>query len=83
MKEIRHALGDAIGRRLSLADMAKLVGLKDPEGNGRDTYRKWEEGHGPSGPVATLLLLYAAGINHDEVPGFFIAYIEARLDGEA
>ncbi len=65
MKDIRHGLSEAIGRRLSLADMAKLCGLKDPEGNGRDTYRKWEDGDGPSGPVAMLLSLYAAGIDVD------------------
>jgi hypothetical protein len=65
MKSIRHGLSEAIGRRLSLADMAKLCGLKDPGGNGRDTYRKWEDGEGPSGPVAILLSLYAEALPSD------------------
>jgi hypothetical protein len=47
--------------------MAKLCGLKDPGGNGRKVYRGWEEGGGPSGPVAVLLSLYAAGIGSDDV----------------
>jgi hypothetical protein len=66
MKSIRHGLSEAIGRRLSLADMAKLCGLKDPGGSGRLTYREWEEGNGPSGPVAVLLSLYLAGLNYDD-----------------
>jgi hypothetical protein len=62
MKDIRHGLSEAIGRRLSLADMAKLCGLKDPGGNGRKIHREWEEGEGPSGPVAVFLsLLVRAG----------------------
>ena len=65
LKKLREDLGEAIGRPLAVADMAKLCGLKDPEGNGRDTYRKWEDGDGPSGPVAMLLSLYAAGIDVD------------------
>ena len=82
MKAIRHELSEAIGRRLSLADMAKLCGLKDPEGNGRETYRKWEEGDGPSGPVAALLSLY----DDDRLWGFksFMSeIISERLKGEA
>src|SRR6266700_3833850 len=57
LKRLRHDLGDAIGRRLSVADMAKLCGLAPA--NGADTWRKWEEGEGPSGPVAALMSLYA------------------------
>jgi hypothetical protein len=55
LKELRAALGDAIGKRLSTADMAKIVGLAP--GNGADTWRKWEDGAGPSGPVAAQLEL--------------------------
>jgi hypothetical protein len=78
MKAIRHALGEAIGWRLSLADMAKLCGLKDPEGNGRETYRKWEEGEGPSGPVAMLLELYV------DLPCVeMLDIIRERLEGES
>lgn len=53
LKQLREDLGAAIGRRLSVADMAKLCGLAPA--NGADTIRKWEEGDGPSGPVAALL----------------------------
>ncbi len=56
MKDIRHALGEAIGRRLSLADMAKLCGLNNTEAD-RQTYRLWENGDGPPGPIAALLSL--------------------------
>ena len=59
LKQLRADLGGAIGRRLSVNDMAKLCGLAPK--NGGDTWRKWEEGDGPSGPVAALLsiLCYA------------------------
>ena len=52
-KDLRQHLGETIGRRLSVADMAKLVGLAPA--NGADTWRKLEDGAGPSGPVATLM----------------------------
>jgi hypothetical protein len=83
MKHIRHGLSEAIGRRLSLADMAKLCGLKDPEGNGRQTWRKWEEGEGPSGPVAVLLSIYAYAIDNFDMPSELVnmrAEILRRLD---
>jgi hypothetical protein len=82
MKDIRHGLGEALGRRLSLEDMAKLVGLKSPDGRGRLTYREWEEGNGPSGPVAVLLSLYIDGIEYDDT-GFMRQLIRRRLDGES
>jgi hypothetical protein len=44
LKQLRHDIGDAIGRRLSLADMAKISGLAPV--NGADTWRKWEDGAG-------------------------------------
>ncbi|MBR0693627.1 hypothetical protein [Bradyrhizobium lablabi] len=75
LKQLRHDLGEAIGRRLSVADMAKIVGLAPR--NGADTWRKWEEGDGPSGPVAVLMSLIMAGIDRDFE--FFLAYIEKRL----
>jgi hypothetical protein len=88
MKSIRHGLSEAIGRRLSLADMARLCGMKDPGGNGRKVYRGWEEGGGPSGPVAVLLSLYAAGIGSDDDRSrytfkFLLDIIGERLKGEA
>ena len=66
LKQLRHDLGDAIGRRLSLADMAKLCGLAPA--NGADTWRKWEDGAGPSGPVAALLSILAYASDRHPVP---------------
>jgi hypothetical protein len=70
----------ALGGRLSYSDMARLVGLSDPTGNGKDTIRKWEDGDGPSGPVAALVRLLVAGLEHDEddVVGFFVGYVIER-----
>ena len=56
LKQIRGDLGDAIGRPLSAADMAKLCGLEP--GDGADTIRRWEI-TGPSGPAGKLLLILA------------------------
>ena len=54
LKRLRGHLGEAIGRPLSVADMAKLCGLEGSDG--ADTIRKWEI-TGPSGPVADRQLL--------------------------
>ncbi len=56
LKQLRVDLGDAIGRTLSAADMAKLCGLAS--GEGADTIRRWEVA-GPSGPAAELLRILA------------------------
>ncbi|KRR16665.1 hypothetical protein CQ14_13690 [Bradyrhizobium lablabi] len=56
LKKLRAHLGEAIGRPLSVADMAKLCGL--PATDGADTIRKWEV-TGPTGPVAELLRILA------------------------
>ncbi len=56
LKKLREHLGEAIGRPLTLADMAKLCGLP-PEG-GANTVRKWEVS-GPAGPVSELLRILA------------------------
>ncbi|MCC8963739.1 hypothetical protein H8A95_15825 [Bradyrhizobium sp. Pear76] len=67
LKDIREDLGNAIGRRLSVADMAKIVGMAPA--NGADTWRKWETGAGPSGPVAAQLdLLKLASLEHNPGP---------------
>jgi hypothetical protein len=54
LKQLRADLGDAIGRPLTAADMAKLCGLAA----GTDTIRKWEV-TGPSGPAGELLRILA------------------------
>jgi DNA-binding transcriptional regulator YiaG len=56
LKQLRQDLGDAIGRPLSAADMAKLCGLAP--GDGADTIRRWEV-TGPSGPADKLLRILA------------------------
>jgi DNA-binding transcriptional regulator YiaG len=56
LKQLRLDLGDAIGRTMSAADMAKLCGLAS--GDGVDTIRRWEVA-GPSGPAAELLSILA------------------------
>ena len=56
LKQLRNDLGEAIGRSLTVADMAKLCGL--PPGAGADTVRRWEVS-GPSGPAAKLLAILA------------------------
>jgi DNA-binding transcriptional regulator YiaG len=56
LKQLRQDLGEAIGRPLSAADMAKLCGLEPNEG--ADTIRRWEV-TGPSGPADKLLTILA------------------------
>jgi hypothetical protein len=56
LRKLREDLGEAIGRPLSAADMAKLCGLAG--GNGADTIRRWEVS-GPSGPAGELLRILA------------------------
>jgi len=56
LKQLRKDLGEAIGRPLSAADMAKLCGL--PPASGADTIRRWEV-TGPSGPIAERLRILA------------------------
>ena len=50
LKQLRQDLGEAIGRPLSAADMAKLCGLDQQEG--ADTIRRWEV-TGRAGPPAS------------------------------
>ena len=56
LKKLRNDLGEAIGRQLSAADMAKLCSL--PPGSGGDTVRRWEVS-GPTGPAGELLRILA------------------------
>ena len=55
-KQLRLDLGEAIGRPLTAADMAKLCGL--PQAGGADTILRWEV-KGPIGPVAERLRILA------------------------
>ena len=56
LRQLRDHLGEAIGRPLSAADMARLCGLSPDKG--RDTIRRWEI-TGPSGRAAELLRILA------------------------
>ena len=56
LKQLRQDLADAIGRPLSVADMAKLCGLAGTDG--ANTIRKWEV-TGPIKQVAEQLRLLA------------------------
>ena len=55
-RQLRIDLGEAIGRPLTAADMAKLCGL--PRAGGADTVRRWEV-KGPIGPIAERLRILA------------------------
>jgi hypothetical protein len=56
LKQLREDLGDAIGRPLSAADMAKLCGLAPDIG--ADVIRRWEV-TGPSKQVSEQLRVLA------------------------
>jgi hypothetical protein len=87
LKNARHLIGDYLGERISLADMALLIGLADPTGSGKDTVRNWEDGDGPSGPVAVLVGLIVEGLEvgppagHDYAAIFqwFVDFVERRI----
>jgi hypothetical protein len=56
LRQLRSDLGEAIGKDLSAADMAKLCSL--PPGDGADTILR-REITGPSGPAGELLRILA------------------------
>ena len=67
LKKLREDLASAIGRPLSVADMARLCGL--PPGSA-DTIRRWEV-TGPTGPAAELLRILAmASVRHPILHNF-------------
>jgi hypothetical protein len=55
LRQLRQDLGDAIGKELSVAQMAKLCGL---EPGSADTVLRWEVS-GPGGTAAELLRILA------------------------
>jgi hypothetical protein len=54
LKQLRSDLSDALERKLTATDMARLCGLPQPEKAGADTIRRWEVS-GPT-PSATKVL---------------------------
>jgi len=72
LKQLRVDLGEAIGRSMTTADMARLCGL--PPGEGVATVLKWEV-RGPSGPAAELLRILAmASDRHPILESFNVFY---------
>lgn len=76
-KQLRIDLGDAIGRSLTAADMARLCGL--PEAGGADTVRRWEV-KGPSGPVAERLRVLAMASERYPIPEKFNVFDRHDID---
>lgn len=63
VKQIREALGIALQRRISQADLARMLQLAPA--SGKDTVRSWEDGKkdvGGPASVALQLLGYGAGV---------------------
>jgi hypothetical protein len=77
LKQLREDLGDAVGRSLSAAEMAKLCGLAP--GNGADTIRKWEV-TGPSGPAAELLRILAMASDRHPILENFNVFDRFNID---
>lgn len=61
LRKLREHLGEAIGRPLTAADMARLCGLTEP--GGANAVRRWEV-TGPSPQVADLLRVLAMASEH-------------------
>jgi hypothetical protein len=77
LKQLREDLGDAIGRSLSAAEMAKLCGLAP--GDGADTIRKWEV-TGPSGPATELLRVLAMASDRHPILENFNVFDRFNID---
>lgn len=77
LKKLRQDIGDAIGRSLTAAEMAKLCGLAP--GNGADTIRKWEV-TGPSGPAAELLRILAMASDRHPILENFNVFDRFNID---
>lgn len=77
LKQLRLDLGDAIGRQLSAADMAKLCDLAP--GDGADTIRRWEV-TGPPRPVAELLGVLAMASDRHPILDHFNVFDRFNID---
>jgi hypothetical protein len=78
LRQLRNDLGEAIGRSLSVADMAKLCGLA-PGGGSADTIRKWEV-TGPSGPAGELLRILAMASDRHPILENFNVFDRFNID---
>jgi hypothetical protein len=79
LKQLRQDLGDAIGRALSVADMAKLCGLEGADG--ADTIRRWEV-TGPSGPADKLLHILAMASDRHPILENFNVFDRFDIDAK-
>jgi hypothetical protein len=79
LKQLRADLGEAIGRPLSAADMAKLCGLAP--GVGADTIRRWEVS-GPSGPAGELLRILAMASDRYPILENFNVFDRFNIDAK-
>jgi hypothetical protein len=77
LKQLREDIGNAIGRPLSAADMAKLCGLA-PDG-GADTLRRWEVS-GPSAAVAEQLRVLAMASERHPILEHFNVFDRFDID---
>jgi hypothetical protein len=80
LRKLRDDLGTAIGRPLSVADMARLCGLV-PDKVGSDTVRKWEI-TGPSGPAAELFRILAMASDRYPILENFNVFDRFNIDEE-
>ncbi len=79
LRQLRDDLGEAIGRSLSAADMARLCGLST--GDGADTIRRWEV-RGPSGPAGELLRILAMASDRHPILENFNVFDRYNIDEE-
>jgi hypothetical protein len=77
LRQLRTDLGEAIGRPLSAADMAKLCGLSPADG--ADIIRKWEVS-GPSGPATELLRILAMASDRHPILENFDVFDRFNID---
>jgi hypothetical protein len=77
LRQLRNDLGDAIGKSLSAADMARLCGLAP--GDGADTIRRWEV-NGPSGPAGELLRILAMASDRHPILENFNVFDRYNID---
>jgi hypothetical protein len=67
VKQIRIALGDALGRRISQSDLGRALRLAPA--SGADTVRSWEDGkRAVTGPAAVALRLLGYGAGVGDLP---------------
>src|SRR6202048_363803 len=77
LKQLREDLGDAIGRPLSAADMAKLCGLA-PD-TGANMIRRWEV-TGPTKQVAEQLRILAMASDRHPILDNFNVFDRFNID---